>query len=157
MTLYGASPGGIGGKHRLPLAPIHGSGGRFEVMYSASHGRDQEFIRNVVVLGGGVAGIETLLALHDLAGEPARITLVAPDPDFVYKPLLVEEPFGLGPPEQRALAPVADERGAQFVLDEATAVRPHEHRVELARSVALSTTTSSWQWVAASAPPTRAR
>ena len=92
---------------------------------------------DVVVLGGGIAGIETLLALHDLAGESARITLVAPDPDFVYKPLLVEEPFGLGPPEQRALAPVAEERGAQFVLDEATAVRPHEHRVELARSPAL--------------------
>jgi sulfide:quinone oxidoreductase len=92
----------------------------------------------VVVLGGGVAGVEALLALHDLAGGRAMLTLVAPEPDFVYKPLLVEEPFGLGPPERRALAPLAEEHGADFVLDEATAVRPDDHVVELARHSELA-------------------
>jgi NADH dehydrogenase FAD-containing subunit len=41
----------------------------------------------VVIAGGGVAGIEALLALHDLAGDRASLTLVAPQPDFLYKPL----------------------------------------------------------------------
>jgi sulfide:quinone oxidoreductase len=92
----------------------------------------------VVILGGGVAGVEALLALGDLAGDRARLTLVAPDPDFVYKPLLVEEPFGLGPPEQRALAPLAEEHGAEFVLDEARAVRPEDHAVDLVRGGELT-------------------
>jgi sulfide:quinone oxidoreductase len=35
---------------------------------------------NVVVAGGGVAGLEALLALHALAGNRVRLTLVAPDP-----------------------------------------------------------------------------
>lgn len=71
--------------------------------------------RRVVIGGGGVAGVEALLALHDMAGERAELTLVSPEPDFVMKPLLVEEPFGLGPAEQRALGPLADEHGAEFV------------------------------------------
>ena len=44
---------------------------------------------HVVIVGGGVAGLETLLALDDLAGERVALTLVAPQPYFVYKPLLV--------------------------------------------------------------------
>jgi sulfide:quinone oxidoreductase len=66
-----------------------------------------------------------------MAGERARITLIAPDPDFVYKPLLVEEPFGLGPPEQYALEPLAEESGAEFLLRSVSSVDPGAHRVEL--------------------------
>jgi sulfide:quinone oxidoreductase len=87
--------------------------------------------RQVVVVGGGVAGLEALMALHDLAGDRAELTLVAPEPDFVYKPLLVEEPFDLGPAEQHALEPLAAELGARFVQKAATSVAPAEHAVEL--------------------------
>ncbi|MGA9635138.1 MAG: FAD-dependent oxidoreductase [Solirubrobacterales bacterium] len=85
----------------------------------------------VRIVGGGVAGIEALLALHDLAGDRARLTLIAPEPDFVYKPLLVEEPFGLGPPEQYALQPLAEEASAEFLPRAASAVDPGAHRLEL--------------------------
>jgi sulfide:quinone oxidoreductase len=85
----------------------------------------------VAIAGGGVAGIEALLALHDLAGDRASLTLVAPQPDFLYKPLLVEEPFDLGPAERHELAPLAAEKGAQFVQRAVSAVRPEEHVVEL--------------------------
>ena len=71
--------------------------------------------RRVVVVGGGVAGLEALMALHDLAGDRADVTLVAPDPDFLYKPLLVQEPFDLGPAERHELAPLAKKLGASFV------------------------------------------
>ena len=85
----------------------------------------------VVIVGGGVAGLETLLALDDLAGDRVSLTLVAPQPDFVYKPLLVEEPFDLGPAERHELEPLAAEKGARFVLSAVTAVRPEDHVVEL--------------------------
>jgi sulfide:quinone oxidoreductase len=85
----------------------------------------------VVIVGGGVAGIEALLALHDLAGDRAELTLVAPQPDFLYKPLLVEEPFDLGPAERHELAPLAEEKGARFVRQAVSAIRPDDHQVKL--------------------------
>ena len=85
----------------------------------------------VRIVGGGVAGVEALLALRDLAGERARLTLIAPEPDFLYKPLLVEEPFGLGPAQQFALEPLARENGAEFLLDSAASVDPTRHQLEL--------------------------
>ena len=85
----------------------------------------------VLIVGGGVAGLETLLALDDLAGDRVSLTLVAPQPDFIYKPLLVEEPFDLGPAERHELAPLAEEKGARFVRSAVSAVRPEDHVVEL--------------------------
>jgi sulfide:quinone oxidoreductase len=86
----------------------------------------------VVIVGGGVAGLEALLALEDLAGDRVASTLVASQPDFVYKPLLVEEPFDLGPAERHELEPLAAEKGANYVRGSLSAVRPEEHLVELA-------------------------
>ena len=62
----------------------------------------------VLIAGGGIAGLEAMMAIRDHAGERANITLVAPDSDFVYKPLIVEEPFSSQPAEQHALAPIAE-------------------------------------------------
>ena len=87
--------------------------------------------RRVVIVGGGVAGLEALMALHDLAGDRVELTLVAPDPDFLYKPLLVEEPFDLGPAERHALGPLVEALGGDFVQEAATRVKPDEHTVEL--------------------------
>jgi sulfide:quinone oxidoreductase len=47
----------------------------------------------VVIVGGGVAALEAMLALHESVGPEARITLVAPEPVFTYRPLMVAEPF----------------------------------------------------------------
>jgi sulfide:quinone oxidoreductase len=85
----------------------------------------------VLVAGGGVAGLEALLALRDLAGDRAAISLIAPEPDFAYKPLAVEEPFSSVPPEHRALAPVAEELGATFIQRGISRVVPDDHLVEL--------------------------
>ena len=94
--------------------------------------------RQVVIVGGGVAGLEALMALHDLAGDRAEVTLVAPDPDFLYKPLLVEEPFDLGPAERHELAPLAEELGARFVQQAAKGVDPDEHTLELSDGSTLT-------------------
>jgi sulfide:quinone oxidoreductase len=72
---------------------------------------------SVLIAGGGVAGLETLLALRELAGERLELTLLAPQPDFVYRPLSVAEPFARGHAERHPLAAIAAEFGAGFVQD----------------------------------------
>ncbi len=50
----------------------------------------------VLIAGGGVAGLEAALALHDLAADRVSLRLLAPNPEFVYRPLTVREPFSFG-------------------------------------------------------------
>jgi sulfide:quinone oxidoreductase len=84
-----------------------------------------------LIVGGGIAGLETLLALHDLAEDRAELMLVAPDPDFTYKPLLVQEPFSLEPAERHELAPLLSELGGRFVQHGVTEVLADEHAAQL--------------------------
>jgi len=69
----------------------------------------------VVVAGGGVAGLEALLALRDLAGARVELTLLSPDPDFVYRPMAVAEPFARGHAVRHALADIARDLGVELV------------------------------------------
>src|SRR5262245_57952963 len=46
----------------------------------------------VVVAGGGLAGVETLLALRALAGEALPLTLVSPARRLYYRPFAMAEP-----------------------------------------------------------------
>jgi len=71
----------------------------------------------VVIAGGGVAALEALIALHDLAAQRIDVTLVAPGPDFVYRPMAISEPFGLGPRTRHPLARVARDFLADYVSD----------------------------------------
>jgi sulfide:quinone oxidoreductase len=48
----------------------------------------------VVIAGGGVAGLETLLALRALVGDRVDITLVTPELRFVNRSMTVTRPFG---------------------------------------------------------------
>ena len=50
----------------------------------------------VLIAGGGVAGLETLLALRHLAEERLRIEVLAPEREFSYRQFAVAEPFSLG-------------------------------------------------------------
>jgi sulfide:quinone oxidoreductase len=92
----------------------------------------------VVIAGGGVAALEALMALHDLAGDRVRVTLVAPDPDFVYRPMSVAEPFGLGRPRRHPLMRIASDFGARALRARITAVIADERRVVLASGDTLS-------------------
>jgi sulfide:quinone oxidoreductase len=48
---------------------------------------------HVVVAGGGIAGVETLLALRALTGDALTLTLVGPAQQLHYRPFAVLEPF----------------------------------------------------------------
>jgi sulfide:quinone oxidoreductase len=68
----------------------------------------------VVIAGGGVAGLEGLLALHGLAGERVETTLLAPEEEFCSRPLSVAEPFGLASERRFSLREIAREHDARF-------------------------------------------
>lgn len=61
--------------------------------------------RQVVAAGGGIAGLESLVALHDLAKDRVEFTLVSPDAELTCKLFIVEEPSSLAPAESHALVP----------------------------------------------------
>ncbi len=82
---------------------------------------------SILIVGGGVAALEALLALSHLAGDRVVITAVAPEVDFVLKPLTVAEPFGGGPAERHALAAAIEAQGAQFIQGRLAEVRSEEH------------------------------
>jgi sulfide:quinone oxidoreductase len=68
----------------------------------------------VLIAGGGVAALEAALALGALAEERASVELLAPEPDFWYRPLAVAEPFGLGEARHFELSALASAAGAIF-------------------------------------------
>jgi sulfide:quinone oxidoreductase len=70
-----------------------------------------------LIAGGGVAALEAALALRDLAGDRVNITLIAPEPEFTYRPMRVREPFGYSMAKTYRLADIAAEIGADFVQD----------------------------------------
>jgi sulfide:quinone oxidoreductase len=47
----------------------------------------------VLIAGGGVAGLETLLALRAMAGDRVDITILAPELKFVNRSMAVDQPF----------------------------------------------------------------
>jgi sulfide:quinone oxidoreductase len=92
----------------------------------------------VLVAGGGVAGLEALLGLRALAGELVELELLAPEPEFWYRPLAVAEPFGLGRAEHFDLATIADSAGAVFTLDELASVEPSAHLARTAHGAEIA-------------------
>jgi sulfide:quinone oxidoreductase len=71
----------------------------------------------VLVVGGGIAALETVLALRDLAGERVAVTLLSPNEEFVYRPLSVREPFAYARAARYPLASILGETGAEHVAD----------------------------------------
>jgi sulfide:quinone oxidoreductase len=71
----------------------------------------------VLVAGAGVAGLEAVLALRDLAGERVCIQLLAPEPEFVYRPLRVREPFAYGVAERYPIAQLVHGLGVELLAE----------------------------------------
>jgi len=78
----------------------------------------------VVICGGGVAALEGLLRLHRLAGDRVDVTLVAPNDEFVYRPLAVLEPTGVGSRRRYQLWDVAKDGASEWVKDSLAQVDP---------------------------------
>src|SRR3954452_19301111 len=90
--------------------------------------------RHIVIAGGGIAGLETLLALHDLAEDRVRLTLISPDSEFEVKALRTAEPFSVDHVRRYSLPEVCHKHGAEFIRDAVVSVAPESHSVTLAEN-----------------------
>jgi sulfide:quinone oxidoreductase len=91
---------------------------------TTSHDPSSFPLPHVVIAGGGVAALEALIALRELAGDRVRLTLLAPERDFVYRPMAVAEPFCLGRATRHPLSEIAREFDASLEHDALTEVDP---------------------------------
>ena len=85
----------------------------------------------VLIAGGGVAALETVLALRELSDGALEPTLISPEPEFTYRPLLVREPFDPEPADRISLQPALEELGARFELAALATVDPERRSVVL--------------------------
>jgi sulfide:quinone oxidoreductase len=76
----------------------------------------------VVIAGGGVAALEALIALRDLAGDLVAITLVAPADQFSIRALSVRAPFAHPASPHLCVSQVCAQHDARFVRDEVASV-----------------------------------
>ena len=90
-------------------------------MTKTEHAKSYGGLR-VLIAGGGVAGLEALLALRALAGDLVDLELVAPEPAFWYRPLAVAEPFDAGRAHHFELAAIAEYASASFTLGQLASV-----------------------------------
>jgi sulfide:quinone oxidoreductase len=72
----------------------------------------------VIIGGGGVAALEAALALHELAPEQTAVTVIAPNAEFVNRPMTVGEPFAHPRADRYPLEALVGEAGAELVVDE---------------------------------------
>jgi len=77
-----------------------------------------------MIVGGGVAALETALALHELASERLATTVIAPAAEFVYRPMTVREPFAYPPAHRYPLAPIVRDAGAELLADSLEWIEP---------------------------------
>ncbi len=76
----------------------------------------------ILIAGGGVAGLEVLIALRAMVGGTVEIELLAPEVEFSYRQIAVAEPFGLGEVRRFDLAAIAADHQAHFRRDALAAV-----------------------------------
>ena len=94
---------------------------------------------HVLIVGGGVAALEATLALRALAEDRVDIELLAPDEDFVYRPLAVAEPFRQGEARRFPLARLVELAGGRLTPGTL-------HEVDLDRRVARTAEGAELGW-----------
>lgn len=59
-------------------------------------------LHEIVIAGGGVAGLEALIALHQLAGDRVSTTLLSPAAEYLVRALSVQDPFARPAPRRHS-------------------------------------------------------
>jgi sulfide:quinone oxidoreductase len=83
---------------------------------------------HVLIAGGGVAGLETLLALRALSGDRLDITILAPELKFVNRSMSAQQPFKVQRGRGFRLEDAAAELGARWHRGALDRVVHAEHR-----------------------------
>jgi sulfide:quinone oxidoreductase len=83
----------------------------------------------VCVVGGGTAGLEAVLAARAQLGEGVELVLIAPEPEFRYRPMSHRSLFAPTPEQSLAIADLAAHTRTSWVQDRADALREPEREV----------------------------
>lgn len=83
----------------------------------------------VLVAGAGVAAVECVLALRDLAGSRPSIELLAPAAELVHRPSSVKTPFGGAPAARIDLRRLGTELGIKARRDGVDSIDTRSHQV----------------------------
>ncbi len=67
----------------------------------------------VLIAGGGMAALETVMALRSLAGDRVAIALIAPEDELVYHPIEAKAPYAVGRMRRISLERLLADAGAQ--------------------------------------------
>jgi sulfide:quinone oxidoreductase len=103
--------------------------------YDAAAQRSGRF--NVLIAGGGVAGLEAAFALQHLAGDRVQVCVISDGAEFVYRPLAIGEPFNHSHAAHIPLRELVAEAGAEMVTDALIHVDTAARRVQLASGAEL--------------------
>lgn len=83
--------------------------------------------RRVLIAGGGVAALESALALQNIAADRVTVELLAPESHFWYRPLSVAAPFQLGEVARFELDMLARQVGASLTSGALTGIDAWRH------------------------------
>jgi len=72
---------------------------------------------HLVICGGGIAALEGLLRIRSLMGDDVRVTLVAPNDHFVYRPYAIRQAVGAGHGRRYEMWSLTESTGAEWVKD----------------------------------------
>jgi sulfide:quinone oxidoreductase len=86
-------------------------------------------VARVLVAGAGVAAVECVLALRELAGARVDIGLLAPAHELVHRPLSVTTPFGADAAPRIDLSALAEQLDLELHRDSLAAVVTGKHQV----------------------------
>src|SRR5919202_483842 len=92
----------------------------------------------VLIVGAGVAGLEAMMAWRPLAGDLAGFAVIAPEEEFVDRPMLVAEPFGTGRPRRFSLAEIAADHDAGLIGSAVLAVDATRRRVVVSSGASVT-------------------
>ena len=91
----------------------------------------------VLIAGGGVAGLEAAFALQHLAADRVRVRVISVGTDFIYRPLAIGEPFNRSHAAHTPLRQLVEEAGAELICDALVKVDVTARRAQLASGAEL--------------------
>ncbi|HEX6695557.1 MAG TPA: FAD-dependent oxidoreductase [Solirubrobacteraceae bacterium] len=91
----------------------------------------------IVIAGGGIAGLEALIALHGHLGSSAEIELLEANADLVERQRAVAEPFGGEPARHFDLVRIVADHGAHLRPDRLASVDPERRTLRTVRGDTL--------------------
>lgn len=93
---------------------------------------------SVLIAGSGVAAVETVLALRELADDRVTMSLLSPTEEMLYRPVTVAEAFGRAEARTFDLGEILTEQRVAHIHDALHEVDPARHTVVTASGDELS-------------------